>query len=52
MDVRVDQPVLARALRHAGRAVPTHPKQPVLHAVLIESRPGSLRLTGQDTPAA
>ena len=52
MDLRIDQAGFARALRHAGRAVPAQPRLPVLHAVLLESGPEGLRLTATDLDVA
>jgi DNA polymerase III subunit beta len=48
MDLTIDQPRLSRALRLAGRVVPTRPTQPVLGAVLLEAAAGHLTLVATD----
>jgi DNA polymerase-3 subunit beta len=48
MDLTIDQPDLARALRLAGRVLPHRAGAPVLQAALLAATPGRLTLTAAD----
>lgn len=48
MDLMIDQPSLARALRLAARVAPTKTPLPILHHALLVAEPGRLTVTACD----